>query len=103
MESTYKENLLQNARYQMSQMGGKVMVRGKGNDRTAYFTRADGHRCTVWYPMEGRVNDLEIADMKEVIEIMSGQKAFSMSSLDIPRKDRRNHEQHRKGNQPVKL
>ena len=79
MESTYKENLLQNARYQMSQMGGKVIVRGKGNDRTAYFTLADGRRCAVWYPIECRVNDLEIADMKEVIEIMSGQKAFSMS------------------------
>jgi hypothetical protein len=74
MYTGYKANLLQNARYQMSQTKGSVRVR----DERVYFTNAQGRTCVVWFPVESRVRDLEIADMKEAIQEMSGHPAFTL-------------------------
>lgn len=70
----YKANLLQNARYQVSKAGGTVTLRGEH----VYFHRKDNSRCVVWYPVESRVHDLEIADMKEAIEWASGHAPFTL-------------------------
>jgi hypothetical protein len=70
----YKANLLRNARYQMKQVGGRVIVHGEH----VKFYAKDGRSCTVWYPVESRVNDLEIDDLKEAIEYMTGYPAFTI-------------------------
>ena len=70
----YKANLLQNARYQMSQVGGRVIVR---NEHVKFYAH-DGRTCTVWFPVESRVRDLEIADLKEAITEMSGHAPFTL-------------------------
>jgi len=72
MNSGYKANLLQNAKYQVGQTGGKVTVRREH----VRFTRKDGQSCVVWYPVDSRVKDLEIVDMKEAILWASGKPAF---------------------------
>jgi hypothetical protein len=70
----YKANLLQNARHQVSKAGGKVTVRKEH----IKFELADGRTFVVWYPVESRVHDLEIADLKEAILEASGSPAFTL-------------------------
>lgn len=74
----YKENLLQNAKYQMALAGGKVSLRGTGVNRHVIFNTPDGRKLVVWYPTESRVRDLEITDMKEAILECTGHAAFTM-------------------------
>lgn len=74
----YKENLLQNAKYQMKLIGGKIIVRGNGNNRHVTFLTPDGRRTVVWYPTESRAKDLEIEDLKEAIRECTGHAAFTM-------------------------
>lgn len=71
----YKANLLQNARYQMSQSGGKIVLKGEH----VYFLKAD-RSCVVWFPFESRVHDLEIQDMKDAITEMSGHAPFTLKA-----------------------
>ncbi len=70
----YKANLLQNARYQMQQTGGKVIV---CREQVKFYAK-DGRSCVVWFPVESRVKDLEIADLKDAIQEMSGHAAFTL-------------------------
>lgn len=87
--SGYKANLLQNARFQMAASGGSLRLR----DERVYFTAKDGRLCVVWFPVESRVRDLEIVDMKEAIAEMSGHSAFSLrasASASSPRVTPRN-------------
>jgi len=69
--STYKENLLQNARYEMKKIGGKVIVKGTGNKRHVELRGKDGFGVvSVWYPEEARINDAEVWDLKEAVVFM---------------------------------
>lgn len=78
---TYKENLLQYAKYIVDRIGGKIRVRGSGNNRkVAFYTKRSN--CVVWFPVDSRVNNLEIADMKEAIKFATGFDAFQ----DVPAK-----------------
>lgn len=78
----YKANLLQNARFQMAQVGGSLVLMGRGNNRQAIFRSADGRSCTVWFPVGSRVQDAELRDLENAIEFMSGRPAFSMPASD---------------------
>ena len=75
MTTQYKENLIINARYQMKMTGGKCKVTGKGPARYVILEDRIGRKCTVWFPEERRVKDLEIEDMKDAILEMSGKEA----------------------------
>ena len=68
----YKLNLLINARHQMKRIGGTVRVR---NQRVQIRTK-DGRYCEVWYPIEPRVRDLEIDDLKDAVTELSGSRPF---------------------------
>jgi len=70
----YRANLLQNARYQASLTGARVTLRGE----RVHFRAADGRTCVVWFPPEGRVNDLDITDMKDAILTITGAPAFTL-------------------------
>ena len=78
MTTQFKNNLITNARHQMQMSGGKCRVTGKGPARYVILEDRNGRKCTVWFPEERRVKDLEIEDMKEAILEMSGHVAFSM-------------------------
>ncbi len=72
----FKENLLQNARYQMKRVGGKVIVRGRGLDRKVSFYANNGRNCVVWYPTESRYEHIEIGDLQDALQEMSGYPPF---------------------------
>lgn len=74
---TYKENLLTNARHAMRQTGGKIIVRGKNNERHVTIQAKDGQRCVVWYPTDSRINDCEVQDLKDAVEWIAGTKLFA--------------------------
>ena len=74
----YKENLLTNARFQVERAGGKVRIKGNGNNRKVCFQSTEGRIAEVWFPVESRVKDLEIADLKEAIREFSGSEAFTI-------------------------
>lgn len=76
----FKANLLQNARFQMQQTGGKIRV---ANQHVTFFA-ANGRKCVVWFPFDSRVHDLEIADLKDAIREMSGHAAFTLSASSSP-------------------
>lgn len=78
MNENYKENLLQNVRYTASQLGGKVRVTGKYNERTIRIEAKDGRFCKVWFPIGPRVKDLEIQDLKDGCEWILGVKPFAL-------------------------
>lgn len=78
VDQSYKENLLQNARHQMKHSGGRCVVRGKGVDRKVSLYAKNGRSCLVWFPTEARYHNVEVDDLKDAIQEMSGAPAFSM-------------------------
>lgn len=74
----YRANLLLSASYLMRETGGYLAVRGHGNDTHVSFYTKDDRSCVVWFPTEGRVKDLDIADMKDAIREMSGHAPFTL-------------------------
>ena len=78
MNETYKENLLQNVRYTAKQINGQVRVSWTGNKRHVSLQAMDGRSCVVWYPLESRVHDIEIADLKEACQSIFNLAPFSI-------------------------
>lgn len=76
MNTTYKENLLQNVKYTAGKLGGRVRVNGKYNERKVRIEAKDGRFCIVWFPLGPRVKDLEIQDLKDGCEWILGVKPF---------------------------
>lgn len=77
MDTTgYKENLLQNCRHIAKNRGGRVVVRGEGVSRKVSLFGKDGKMCVCWYPTEPRINDCEIADLKDACEYVFGVMPF---------------------------
>jgi hypothetical protein len=72
--STYKENLLQNARYEIKKRHGKVIVQGHGDFRHVKIIGKDGLGIvSVWYPEDSsRINDAEIFELKEAVKYIKG-------------------------------
>lgn len=76
--TSYKENLLINAKHQMRLIGGTCRISGTGDCRMVRFDHPTKGTCQVWFPESGRVNNLEINDLKEAVTAMSGYPPFTL-------------------------
>ena len=74
---TFKENLLQNVRYTAKTLHGQCRVSYEGNRRHVKLTAMSGQSCVVWYPIEARVHDVEVVDLKEAVRWTFGVEPFA--------------------------
>lgn len=61
------------ARGAANKAGVRMVERGKGNDLHVHFYWPSGQHVSVWYPEEGRIRDLDIQDLEEVIAMLTAQ------------------------------
>lgn len=73
----YKENLLQNVRYTAKTLHGQCRVSSEGNQRHVTLIAMNGQSCVVWFPIDARVHNLEIADLKEAVKWIFGVEPFA--------------------------
>jgi len=76
----YKENLLVQVKYLAKQQGGKVRVTGQGIQRHVSLKNAVGLTCVVWYPVEARIHNNEIGDLKEACQWVFGVEPYRNGS-----------------------
>jgi hypothetical protein len=56
----------------MRNAGFRVLILGRGNDRHVLVFWPSGRRAKIWYPIEGRVKDLDMRDLQEIVKETTG-------------------------------
>jgi hypothetical protein len=67
------EALLAKAKSVLKNAGCKVRVVGRWNDREVQIVGPDGYyQVAVWYPVDGRVRDIDMSDLCDVVKHVTG-------------------------------